>query len=811
MTIVRQSKKLLPFSDIKRMDANLTTEQALENLIPKGFESMFSVNVNHNGDIELVFNKAENQSEASVKISQSIFNPKENLTSFPKFLLQVSTFKKKHEVSPDYMDKQSRYVLNQNEILYTIIHHRVTKFMAYANSWIGLLQRDIARLRTFMDYNVPNSYNARRKAENIYVILDPFVKSSSMANPSWKKINSFESEEIPLGELIEKKANDEILKCVMNDLRIHPASESMLQKAGKVVVSTDNNLYKCPGFYCADKDKNGNDDKFIVSIFPPKQNVPARLKTHLIGDALEAKNYIANPLYLEDYISENGKLVAKDKCLLGAIVVFDEIDVSTGRFVFGEVEQTTALAKQPILKKEIVHEQFTELLCEVGTKSIGNKLILGIGLDGQQISINGILSGEVVYIKHDEVNQSAKIVCNTYLEAGNARIINPFGLKGFTKTRPNLGYITLNNNNKKLSVSLITGMNGVKGKGNCIAAAMAGLAFKEGIYQNNLPYLRSLNIPEINKAAKALGKVKYTNEYGVTKEVFAGYVEYSVTELGIMYSKYRPQNFMFEVGKYLEMQSDKSLFNFIWKDCIDNDLKTLALELHKILIDKVGYFAAEEKLPVYTPAKMLEIFKSTDLILSSQSRWDSDSKLFDESFNKGFYIDLRKIESIDSNNVKHYGPMIRIPCAKSLNAIKGQLPNGGFIYPKIIVVLSKIIQQLIVKNQENGRYNIGYIWNMSGKKHVYQSYIEEAQGMLYSNEEKGMTMAQSLIKPQVLGLNMKQITDYLVPWNVVVIFDDKKYQEILETVSIDVYENKFLGSLIEQNKDIYGLAIRNPA
>ena len=57
---------------------------------------------------------------------------------------------------------------------------------------------------------------------------------------------------------------------------------------------------------------------------------------------------------------------------------------------------------------------------------------------------------------------------------------------------------------------------------------------------------------------------------------------------------------MFEVGKYLEMQKDKSLFNFIWKDCIDVKMKDIAIELHKILNDNIGFFAAKENLPVYS-------------------------------------------------------------------------------------------------------------------------------------------------------------------------------------------------------------------
>ena len=76
--------------------------------------------------------------------------------------------------------------------------------------------------------------------------------------------------------------------------------------------------------------------------------------------------------------------------------------------------------------------------------------------------------------------------------------------------------------------------------------------------------------------------------------------------------------------------------------------------------------------------------------------------------------------------------------------------------------------------------------------------------------KKSMTYAQSLIKPKMMGINMKQVTDYLVPWNVVVLFDDKKYHEIEAHIASEDFENKHLGALSLYGKEIYGLAIRNP-
>ena len=805
------SKGLLSILNVPNIDANLTSDEVLSKLIPKGFESIFQASLGTNGQIELTFMDAETNGDKTIVISEYLYNPEKHGAMIPKFIFQISTLVSKEGKRPDYTNQNKNLILNSNQVLYLIIHHRVTKLAAYNTQWIGLLNKDISKLKSFIDFNMPNSFNAKQKVLNTYVVVDAFAKNSNSKNPTWKKVLPYDqSEEFPLGELIDKKASPEVLKATMSDLNIHPGSESMLEKAGKIVMNESHALYKAPGYYMANKTKDNKIcEPFVVMPFPVKQNVPSRLKSHLLTDCFKVVEPILNPVYDQDYVKVDDEIKVKDECLLGAIIIFHDIEVESGRFVFGEIEQNIKLAKRQIFKKQTVHQQFSYIVCEVGTTAYNGKLILGTDLNDDVVLIDNVIDAKVTAIIKDEGHQSAKIVVETIIEAGNSRIINPYGLKGFTKTKPYLGYITLPNGEKR-EVDLITGMNGVKGKNNTIAAARAALAFKKGFYENNLNYLRSLNLAEMNAAAEKIQRLEYTDQYGNKKLVWAGYVEYYVTEIGKMYSKYKPQNFMFEVGKYLEMQTDKSLFNFIWKDCIDFKMKEIAIELHKILTDNNGFFAAKENLPVYTPSELSNLFKSSDFILSSQSRWDNDSKLFDEEFNKGFYIDLRKLEFLDKNNVRQKGPMIRMPSAKTLNGIKGQLQNGSFIYPKLIVATSRILQHLCVKDA-GGRYNPGYVWNLSGKKHALQAYLEECTGMLYSNDEKSMTYAQSLIKPKMMGINMKQVTDYLVPWNVVVIFDDKKYHEIEAHIASEDFENKHLGALSLFGKEIYGLAIRNPA
>ena len=802
-------KKLLPILDVPAIPVSLSSEEAAKHLIPSGFEGQFQVSVGTNGELDLAFTNAENSYERSVKIPEYLFNPAKHGAVFPRFLFQISTLFK-DKVRPDYFGAHKAFILNQNQVLHAIIHHRATRLANFANQWIGLLAKDISRLRKFVDFNAPKSYNARKKVDNTLVIVDAFAPDSNSAMPSYKRVMPFSgADEYPLGELIDRSPNERVIASVLADVRVHPGSESMLEKAGKIVAYPGNDLYQSPGYYASDKDKTGKVNPFIVSPFPAKQNIPSRLKTHLLGDCFLAVDYEEKPIYDRDYIKVDGVEVPKDKGLMGAVIVFDHIELETGRFVFGEIEQSIDLAQRTIYKRETVNQQFNMVTCQVGSRAHNGTLVIGTDLEDKPVVVSGVIDAQVKTIIHDEVNQSAKIVVDCVIEAGNARITNAFGLKGFTKTKPDLGYITLPNGEVK-KVQLITGMNAVKAKHNTIAAARAALAFKSGLYENGLSYLRSLNMKEMNEAASKLPRVEYTDQFGNKKMVWAGYVEYYVTELGAMYSEFKPQNFMFEVGKYLEMQTDKRLFNFIWGDCIDVRSRDMALELHKILTDKKGYFAAVEKLPVYTPSELTKIFTKNDMVMASQSRWASDSKLFDEEFNKGFYIDMRQNAMPDSAGVRHPGPMIRIPSAKTFNAIKGQLPNGGFIYPKLIITVSRILSHLAIRD-ERGMYNPGYVWNLSGKKSAYKAYMEECMGMLYSNEEKGMTLAQSFIKPQLMGVNMKQVTDALVPWDVVVVFDRDIYYKIQAHVASGTFENKHLGVLALGDREIYGCAIRNPA
>ena len=797
------NKKLIGPKEVPHIKGSISTENAVSQLVPAGFDDIVTVSIGANNDVVLTLLNAENTFDNTISIPSYVFNPDLHDATFCKFIFQASTMLDMNKVRNkiDYFGTHSYLVLNQNQLLFMAIHHRLTMFKGFAKHYTGLLRKDIAALRNYINFIKPNSYNAKLKVANQYCVLDPFTRTSTIHSLEYKGKYGTNAPYC-IGDLIKKdapQASAVAIKAVLRDLNIHPESESALNDSCIVVATKGQCLYRSIGYNIAKNEKTGQN--VLISIFPPKQNMPSRLKTHTTSDCFEACIPVKQHVFRQDTVLIDKQPVSKDNGAMSAIIVFQDMDLHTGRFVFGEVEQTEKLATRQIVKKEIVHTQYKELLAYEGLTSSDGKMILAIDNDDTNICIYGFKTATVTKIIQEESSSSAKIIVECVIEVNNARIISSTGLKGFTKTRKNLGYITLDNGSE-LNVDLLTGMNAVKAKQNTIVLSRAALALKEGLYTNKTGYLNSLDQKEINEAASHIQKVKYTNEYGEESMVWAGYIEYYVTEIGTMYSKFKPQSFMFEAGKYLQMQKDKELFNFIWTECLDKEMTESAKELYKIVNDVNGLYAMADNLPVYTPTELLSHFHQNDLVLSTQSRWDSDSKLLDEDFNKGFYLDLR------TQNAGVY----RMPSAALMNSFKGILSNGKHIFPMILVNLSKILQACIVKNT-TGQYNIGFIRAREyteGKRDLLSQYLSEAEGMLFSNEEKGMTLAQSFVKPKIMGINMKQVPDHLVPMDTVVILDERIYHEIQAHIMSMDFENKHLGALALGDKEIYGMAIRNP-
>lgn len=394
------------------------------------------------------------------------------------------------------------------------------------------------------------------------------------------------------------------------------------------------------------------------------------------------------------------------------------------------------------------------------------------------------VSIEVLSVSHDKLNNCSRISFQCEMEAGAARITSHWGHKAFTKVRPYLGVIELPDGTQ-VEVDFLMGMNSIKGKQNSIVATRALLAIKHGLYETDTGALDSRKPQQVNDAAACVPKLKFIDSDGNEHMVWAGYMQYQITEVARMFSRDKTQAFSFEMGRYIANQKDNRLFKHIWSNYVQPQYKEAVLELQTILQDDIGTFAAEEGLPVWQPRDLRKVFEQSDLILNTMSRWPSESKLLDEELNKGWYLDLSMFGD---------GPLVRMPSAKLINLFSSKMQNGQYVYPRLVVELSKMIQSCIVV-KDDGSANYGFLYSADGTKtRQYDSYMKSAHGMLYSSDATNMQLSSTLLKPRIYGVNAKQMVDIHIPKGVVVVLDDEKYWRFVE-VSKNIRDNE--GKLIE--------------
>lgn len=77
--------------------------------------------------------------------------------------------------------------------------------------------------------------------------------------------------------------------------------------------------------------------------------------------------------------------------------------------------------------------------------------------------------------------------------------------------------------------------------------------------------------------------------------------------------------------------------------------------------------------------------------------------------------------------------------------------------------------------------------------------------LLYSNEDSAMMIVQSLIKPKIKGVGMKQVVEPLLPDDVIVITDNRKYNRIVREANSNVVElvidRETLQALLDEDYD----------
>lgn len=174
--------------NLARIAASLTAQEALEVLIPKGFENLISTDLVEGNLVITLRTNTESGASDVVTIPKSYFNP-ENIM-FPQFLFQISTM-----IKADYVKTNKEFVLNQNEFLYLLLQNRLVHFqqiLSEAKSkgnngviYVGLLRKDLKQFSSYIQYIIPEAYNAQRKFKSATVCFDVFENGQKNVRESY--------------------------------------------------------------------------------------------------------------------------------------------------------------------------------------------------------------------------------------------------------------------------------------------------------------------------------------------------------------------------------------------------------------------------------------------------------------------------------------------------------------------------------------------------------------------------------------------------------------------------------------------------
>lgn len=818
-------KRPIPASEVPQIPRYLPLERFME-VIPSGYEDMVQASLNltipARPAITLTFLNPESKGMDSIDIPQTLFNSKEAGVDLPLFLFERSTISR---TKVEYFGENANYVLNGPQLLYMILQNRFAHYARKEKNaqgkkrriYVNLLAKDLKRFKSFVQHEAPSTYNGLLKVQHTYsVILYKAHRHHS---------DLIIGESIVLGNPDEKS-----WKKILQDLQgyVQTSSESSMHQRGKITLYPSQ-LYRGPGY------KMAADGKSFLWICAPKQNIPARMKTHLLSDGYTLINP-AKSCFQQDYLFKDGVMSNKDNTLKEVVVVYHSMNEDTKRFIAGEIEADAAVAEELVQNSfslDVTFRSEADIQIETGIEYVPDFKPFTVGLDynDENVMLYDIKSFVATEIVPNGINGSYKVYIDAVMRAGNARIISQTGHKGVTKIKPYNGKIYMPKSNEdfnklepdllnyvrsgkfnsytriaskqipqswnRLKVNLVMGMNAVKAKSNTIVLSQAALAVKLGYYTpvpkgshgQYLNILDTLDVQEIQDAADSLPEFIYTDEMGLPQKVFVGVAYISYTELGSVYTEFKPQSFAFESGWGIKNNSEE-LFKHIRENYLEEDKVSVAKDLFKILNDPKGLLKTVDGLKSYTMRDIREqrMFNPRrDLFKQRTSPIMSRSKLIDPEFNpNGFYINLR-----DQN-----GPMIRIPSASTLLTFIRRLPNGEIGYHELMFNISKIIQSILGYKEEDFedmgmQYsdksiypapNLNWIFDYYNTKekrsYQYDLYMNSVKGTLYSSDEAKQMIVQSLIKPKIPGVNMKQVVEPLLPDDVVVIMDKRLYSRI---------------------------------
>ena len=777
------------FKSVPYIPENLSPKE-VGQLFPPGFDDIIEYSVDEfTKSINITILTDTNKENTIITLSENLYNPSKNKCFFPKFLIE------QHHNFPkiDYLtDQRDRFVFNQNELFYICLQHRLVDFKRFKDAYGNLVNNDIKAIMNFIGYIPNTAYNAIQRDKHSYILLDIYDDKTNALNVVSKKQC--------LGNILKHRKyhpTKEKLKALLPTLPLHFSSESMGEKSKYVLHDYNSPLYRSVGYKVELDSKN---NPYVLSLFPPKQNIPARNKTHVTSDACALANFVPTSKFIQDYLPnmEQQCFDPKDHCYKKSLCVIHPM-LENGKFLYGEIYASESFVSTEVIVRETIKDQFEEIFIEENKtyySDDNNQIKVGLNIENQPLYLEKCISAKLTSIQILGTLGVQKLVFDVVRHAGNARIDSNTGLKGVTTCRNNLGTIHIPELNKELKPDLVFGMNSFKAKGNGIILARAALAVELGLYRpsNVFGYLNTWDTDEINRAANSLPEYYYIDDLGNKQTVQIGIVYARFTELCYIYKSYKPNKpFSFESGRVLQSLTDNRLFTNIWENYVSEDYKAIVIELEKILLDKKNIF--EDEIPIYTVEgiRNKKIFSHKDLILNIRTSTESLSCLLDEDWNKGFII----------NFVPNGGKCVRIPCAKTLKLFCTQTDDKMYMYPSLLIEISKMINSILNNSIQLlfPRTETNYAKNNT----PVIRYYREIKGLLFSSEEASVMLIQKLSRPEIPGFAFKQVTDYILPDNTCVLMCNKTYNKAIENA---LGEDADLHALAY---NFYGLHVRAPS
>lgn len=847
--------QILGSTEFKNIGNNLDVYNFIDQVVPKGFEQ--TVNTHTDGyDCYVTSTNEDDEIIAEIQINHAVFQP--DYRKFPQFMLTDLN--------------NNLCVLNQNQMLHLMLTYRFNQFQKFTRPFLNFITSDIQALLRYIQYTETNSYNSKIKNKNLTVII-PFESLADL-------MDSF-SETVINARMDEDKWNAFFAK---NDVDITSvgsmsSSNSIVLKNGREDKYRNTGLALRPeGFISifppaqnvpARHQTHTLGDSFILS--NPCQSVIQQDNIIVNGKMISKDSSLKKAITVFHPIEESGRFLSGeieiDETIASQLLevsaniedCFSEINVKTGQTVYPNFKDFV-LGVNLMEDEVIISNAQSIYVKDTVTTGINSSRLLKLTVvkraDNARITSNTGLKGVTKVVSNlgkIHFQQPSEVILEeTWEEIFEQKVTeelqgkvqdNSKELKDLKQRYPNIDFDSLGQyqSTRKsdeeqpivIKPDLICGMNSVKAKSNTIVMAQACLAVELGFYTPSEKFghkglLDSLNQAEINEAAQSLPVFTYLNSEGHEVKVEIGLTYISYTEMCSIYTKVKPQSFPFLSGYYMSKnnQSSKDVYQYIWDNYLEQDKIEASKEFYKILLAaEHSMYDNEDNLPMYNLNQVNDLFTQNDLILSPVNEFTSDSKLLDEEFNKGFFIDLSQYAG---------APVIRIPSAKTLNLFSGTLKNGSSIYHINVVNVSKIIRGCL-RTDTGLALNTVYSKDPNRKTSslAYQAYLNTVRSTLFSGDISSQQIVQSFIKPKIKGCNFKQVADHHLPADTVVINDDRVYRNLMREAlkgseeTVDSYQIRILAQMlamksgtIEEQKELFkllndecpsALAIRQPS